>query len=214
MLIAIDGIYSAGKSTLIGELVGRLQKVLDRPVAISDWNSSGLVGELIPKWKREGELGPHSLLFAEALDLAHRWESSIRPNLDSGAVIVADRYVLSGMARSVIRGVAPSLAQRAFDFVPRETLTVLVECAAELTLRRRLALGKVIGGYHSGRDYRRSESTEADFIGYQAEMRELYRSMAAARGGFLTVNTEERSPEECVDDIVSAISSEMPLHTT
>jgi dTMP kinase len=204
VLIAIDGIYSVGKSTLIERVVSRLGTAADRPVMVSEWNSSDLVGGLIPAWKRDGRLGGHSLLFAEAADLAHRCEASIWPHLRSGGVLVADRYVLSGMARSVIRGVDPVLAGEVFGFAPREVLTILVECPPEVTLERRKRLGKRLGGYHSGRDYRRTASVEADFVRYQGEKADLYRRLAAERGEVLTVDTT-CSLDDCVDRVMLAV---------
>ncbi|QMU78266.1 hypothetical protein GXW83_23740 [Streptacidiphilus sp. PB12-B1b] len=206
VLIAIDGIYSVGKSTLIDGILPRLGALTGRPVSMTDWNSSDLVGAHIPEWKRDGRLGPHSLLFAEAADLAHRCETSLGADLDRGGVVLADRHVASGIARSVIRGVEPALASRVFDFAPREALTILVECPPAVTLERRKRLGKVLGGYHSGRDYRRTSDVEADFLRYQGEMQLLYRSWAAARGRVLTVDTDRRSAEECVQAALDAIA--------
>jgi dTMP kinase len=209
VLIAIDGIYSAGKSTLIEIVLARLRDTLAQTVALTDWNSSALVGELIPGWKRDGRLGPHSLLFAEAADLAHRCETAIVPQLDSGGIVVADRYVLSGTARAVVRGVDPEFATQVFDFAPRESLTVLVECRPETTLARRRRLGKVLGGYHSGRDFRRSDSVEDDFVRYQAEMSALYRSLAPERGPVVSVDTERQSVEECADEVLRTVAAQL-----
>jgi dTMP kinase len=206
MLIAIDGVYSVGKSTLIQRVAAQLRATTDRPVAVTEWNSSDLVGDLIPAWKRDGRLGPHSLLFAEATDFAHRCERVIEPHLSAGGIVVADRYVLSGIARGVIRGVDPSLATRAFDFGPPETLMILVECPPELTLRRRTALGKQIGGYHSGRDFRRTGDVEADFVWYQREMMTLYRELAAERGDYLVVDTD-RDVEAGVAAVLRAVTA-------
>jgi dTMP kinase len=208
VLIVVDGIYSAGKSTLIRRLVDDLAGIVGPGIAVSEWNSSDILGESIPLWKRDGLLGPHSLLFVEAADLAHRNETAIRPHLDSGRVVIADRYVLTGMARSVIRGVEPALAEVVFRFAPRELMTVLVECSAEVTLQRRKRLGKHLGGYHSGRDFRRTDSVEADFVRYQAQMQALYRSLAAARGGSITIDGE-RSLDECSSEVLAAVSDRL-----
>lgn len=209
MIIAVDGVYSAGKSTLIRDLSDHLQALADGSVAVTEWNSSELLEARIPEWKRDGLLGPESLLLAEATDLAHRCEQTIRPHLASGGVLVADRWVLSGIARSVIRGADRAFARRVFDFAPREVVTVLIECPAELTLARRKAIGKRIGGYHSGRDYHRTSDPEADFVRYQTEMQALYRDLAADRGEVVTVNTDQ--PEgECLTDLLDAVKPFLP----
>ncbi|WP_159030510.1 dTMP kinase [Streptomyces sp. CB01201] len=206
MLVVVDGIYSAGKSTLIKGLLRRLDEITDKPVEFTDWNSSELTGDLLPQWKREGRLGAHSLLLAEAMDLAHRCEKDIRPWLAEGSAVVADRYAMSGMARGVVRGADPEWAAQVFAFAPRETLTVLVECSAEETLRRRKSLGKVLGGYHSGRDFRRTDSVEADFVRYQEEMLGVYRSLSLSRGPVITVDSERTSTEASVDQVLNALA--------
>jgi thymidylate kinase len=204
MLIVLDGVYSAGKSTLIELLARRIAEEADTPV-VTDWNSSELVGDLIPQWKRDGRLGAYSLLFAEATDLAHRCEKVIRPRLAAGETVIADRYVLSGMARALIRGADRSLVEAAFGFAPRESLTVLVECPARTTLERRTRLGKVIDGYHSGRDYRRGPSAEEDFVEYQETMARLYRGLAPARGRRIYVDTTAVTPEAGVEAIMACV---------
>jgi thymidylate kinase len=207
MLVAVDGIYSAGKSTLVAALVPRLAEATGRQVVTTDWNSSDLVGAALPAWKRDGRLGPHSLLLAEALDLAHRCEAAIDAHLAAGAVVVADRWVLSGIARAVVRGVDRSLAEATFCFAPRESLTVLVECDPAETLARRKALGKDLDGYLSGRDFRRTASIEADFVEYQRMMLDLYRSLAPRRGAVCRLDpaTSERS----VDEVVTVLSAQL-----
>jgi thymidylate kinase len=206
MLIALDGVYSVGKSTTIELLRDRLAGRAAGPVTVSDWNSSGLVGDLIPQWKRGGELGGQSLLLAEALDLAHRLERTVNACLAAGGTVIADRYVLSGMARAIIRGIDADLAANTFAFAPKETLLVLVDCPSPVTLDRRKALGKVLDGYHSGRDFRRTgHGVENDFVAYQDEMRELYRTLATGRGPRVEVNSAILTPDECVEQIMSAL---------
>lgn len=205
MLVAVDGIYSVGKSTLIGDLTAWLAVTTDRTVLVSEWNSSDLVGGLLPTWKRDRRLGAHSLLFAEAADLAHRCETAIWDHLASGGLVVADRYVLSGIARSVIRGAEQGWATTVFRFAPQEVLTVLVECEPERTLERRKALGKDLDGYLSGRDYRHGSSVESDFVAYQHDMRALYRDLAVERGEVVSVDSE-RSRDACLGTVTEALA--------
>jgi len=206
MLIVFDGVYSVGKSTIIRQVDERLRRRgPNRPVMRTESNSSEIVGDLIRGWKRDGMLGAHSLLFAEAADLAYRWERHIGPGLEAGATVIADRYVLSTMARAIIRGADPGLARAVFEFAPREALTVLVECPPRVTLARRKALGKRLGGYHSGRDFRRTASVEDDFVRYQGEMMRLYRGLAVDRGPVLTVNTEQDSADRCAEAVLGSI---------
>lgn len=205
MIIAVDGVYSAGKTTLIRAAAEYLSTQARAPIAVTEWNSSVLLGSQIPGWKRDSEMGGHSLLLVEAADLAHRCEQTILPHLAAGGVVVADRWVLSGMARSVIRGVNRQFADCVFDFAPREDVTILIECPAELTLARRKAIGKRIGGYHSGRDYRRTASAEADFVRYQTEMQHLYRELAERRGAVVTISTEQ--PEaDCIEQLIKGVT--------
>ncbi|HZU58002.1 MAG TPA: hypothetical protein VFA06_19160 [Actinocrinis sp.] len=204
MLIVLDGVYSAGKSTLIKLLARHLAEESGEPT-VTDWNSSELVGELIPRWKREGRLGAYSLLFAEATDLAHRCETVIRPRLEAGEVVIADRYVLSGMARALIRGADRNLVEAAFGFAPRESLTVLVECPARITLERRIRLGKVLDGYHSGRDFRQGSSVEEDFVEYQETMARLYRGLVPDRGRRIYIDTTAMTPNAGVETIMACV---------
>jgi hypothetical protein len=137
VIIAVDGVYSAGKSTLLSALSDRLETLAAGRLGVTEWNSSELLGARIPEWKRDGRLGAHSLLMVEAADLAHRCEQTIRAHLVSGGVLIADRWVLSGIARSVIR--ERTFAHRVFDFAPREVVTVLIDPADRAAIAGRLS---------------------------------------------------------------------------
>ncbi|KTW32385.1 thymidylate kinase [Pneumocystis jirovecii RU7] len=103
-LIVIEGPDNAGKTTqcellanefLIKNLPVKIQKFPDRSTEIGKIINSYLSGDL--------ELEDHAihLLFS-----ANRWEISekVRKNLEEGTFVIADRYIYSGIAFSVAKG--------------------------------------------------------------------------------------------------------------
>ena len=108
MFIVVEGPEGAGKSTLVRSLAARLQAE-GRPVVTVREPGGTPVAEAARKvvLKFPHDMAPAAELFlflTARADLVHR---IIRPALDAGDVVVADRFELSTMAYQVAGGGLP-----------------------------------------------------------------------------------------------------------
>ncbi len=176
LIVAFEGIYASGKSTQ-ARLLAEWCAALGLQHVLTEWNSSPALAETILELKRRLQLVPRALVLLEAADLADRYEHVIEPALASGAVVIADRWVHSGVVRGVVRGVDPGFARSCFSFVREPDLLVVSGCPAALTLERRMATGRPISGYVCGEDFHAVTDRPLAFVSYQQEVAEAYQAL-------------------------------------
>src|SRR2546426_1606786 len=103
LLIAFEGVDGSGKTTQRKLLKAWLEDNGEEVVA-TKWNSSPLFKGLIKAKKAARLLDPVSYAVLHAADFRYRLETVIRPALSEGKIVLADRYVFTGIARDVARG--------------------------------------------------------------------------------------------------------------
>ncbi|MBN3554055.1 thymidylate kinase [Fictibacillus nanhaiensis] len=136
MLIVVEGIHGCGKSTLINSLVKKLQ-IDGREVVTTSWNSYDLVHPAIYYLRKNGLLyNPYLYFMMHLSDFSFRHEQEILPALQSGKVVIADRYVYTGIVRGLVRGLPRSFVEEAYRFAAKPDLTILLDLSAEESLKR------------------------------------------------------------------------------
>jgi dTMP kinase len=103
LLIAFEGPDGSGKTTQ-RKLFTRWLESQGHTVVTTKWASSPLVKPLIQARKKVRALCPQELCLLQAVDFRHRLEQEILPALWSGAMVVADRYLFTSLARDAARG--------------------------------------------------------------------------------------------------------------
>lgn len=103
LLVAFEGADGSGKSTQ-RKLLKRWLKSDGAHVVTSKWKSSRLIKPLIKSRKTLRALSPEEFSLLHAADYRHRLETEILPALWSGSIVLADRFLFTGLARDAARG--------------------------------------------------------------------------------------------------------------
>jgi dTMP kinase len=103
LLIAFEGPDGAGKTTQ-RKLFKTWLKGEGHDVVTTRWNSSELIKPLTKARKTIHALSPREFCLVHAADYRHRLETEILPALCEGKVVIADRYLFTGLARDAARG--------------------------------------------------------------------------------------------------------------
>lgn len=152
VFITIEGVEGSGKSTQLLRLSERLRR-LDLPVVVSKEPGGTALGRelrrLLLERHSSGETWcPESELLLFYADRAQHLETTIRPALAEGKIVVVDRFEDSTRAYQGASGVAESSLDRLNELVLRGLkphLTVMLDMDPELSLQRvevrNLALG-------------------------------------------------------------------------
>lgn len=97
MLVSIEGIDGSGKSTIVDKL-SESDFDWDGPVIFTTEPTDSAIGTDIRSNLAADELDPWTELFLFIADHAHHLETTVRPALDAGALVITDRYIDSRCA--------------------------------------------------------------------------------------------------------------------
>lgn len=198
VLVVVEGVSRAGKSTLVRELVASCP----RPVKTVLWNSHHELSPVTRSLMQRRELTSFSLTLLQVADLRLTYESEALPALWRGEVVIYDRYFYSAWVRGRIRGVPASLLYELSHQFIRPDLTLFLDTDPRITVDRFIRTRHGGGYFGVGRDIfdkiannfdrnneRYSEDAHelASFKWWNSEQVEAYRSMAKIEG-FVSVD--------------------------
>ena len=220
MLIVLEGLDGAGKSTQVRKLKAYLEQVGPKPMEYIHFPryDAPVYGELISRFLR-GDFGSNesvhpqlvALLFAED---RHGAAPRMKATLSQGGTVLLDRYVYSNVAYQCAKLADPDEAERlrewilntefgAFD-LPRPDLNIFLDVPIEFVEN---SLEKNRQG--SDRAYLKGASDihEAS-IEFQKKVKEIYLRQASLDPGFIPVDCKDSDGRMLPpDDIFTKIKS-------
>jgi hypothetical protein len=114
-LIALDGVSGGAlKAAALG-----LKSNGFRGAGISQWDASGIFGELAAAEREAGAPSARVLLLLYAADLAFRLRWEIRPALERGRTVIATPYIDTAVAFGRAAGLPGGWVKTLFAFAPR-----------------------------------------------------------------------------------------------
>jgi len=145
--VVLEGPEGSGKSTLVGPLAERMRAGGVDPLVVREPGGTR-AAEIARQALLDPQhpVGPLAELFLYLAARADLVQSTIRPALDAGRVVLSDRFALSTEAYQVAgRGLDPALVRagnQAATGGVRPDLTLILDLAPELGQARQLAAGK------------------------------------------------------------------------
>jgi dTMP kinase len=145
--VVLEGPEGSGKSSLIGPLADRMRASGVDPVIVREPGSTR-AAEIARQALLDPEhpVGPLAELFLYLAARADLVQSTIRPALDAGRVVLSDRFALSTEAYQMAgRGLDPTLVRIGNNAATggiRADLTLILDLAPELGQARQIAAGK------------------------------------------------------------------------
>lgn len=176
-LIAFEGIDGSGKSTQLHLLEQYLRHKQMR-VFKTEWNSSQSVKETTARGKKKGLLTPITFSLLHATDFADRYEKNIRPLLQAGYVVLADRYIYTALSRDPARGCDPAWVRGLYSFAVKPDVTLYFRVGVALAAKRILAGRTGLKRYEAGMDLNLSPDPYESYLLFQGRVVEQYEKMA------------------------------------
>jgi len=141
--IVLEGLDGAGKSTQAA-LIGSYLAKSGRAACMTSEPSQFLVGGILrSRLLGEWQSSPQCLQLLFAADRAEHLEKEILPRLESGQIVVADRYLMSSIAYGAVDNDFDWLVQVNRNFLIPD-ITVYLDASAPVCVRRIIANGKSI----------------------------------------------------------------------
>lgn len=140
LLIAIEGIDGAGKTTLAHTIRDELLRT-GASVSLSKEPTTGTYGMQVRNSAASGRLTPDEELRLLLLDRREHVETLIAPALSRGEVVILDRYFPSNVAYQGAAGIDVDHLMTANAFAPRPDLLLLLDIDPSAGLARIRARG-------------------------------------------------------------------------
>ena len=137
LLIAFEGLDQSGKQTQAELLRDRVTASGRRVRLLSFPDYSTVIGAEIGRALRGGrDYGPDVM---QLLYVANRyeWKKEILRAIESGTIVVCDRYLASSVAYGEAQGLDPAWLVNLQKYLPQPDLTVLLDIPPEVSARRK-----------------------------------------------------------------------------
>jgi dTMP kinase len=175
-LFIVEGIDGSGKSTQL-DLLHKWLTSRGYLVVFSEWNSSAIVKGTTRRGKKRRLLSPVSFSLIHAADFASRVYSQIRPALQAGAIVLADRYVYTAFARDSARGISRSWLRDLYSFAVTPTRAFYFDVPLDVAVSRIMEGRPVVKYYEAGMDLGLSDDPQESFRLYQRMIRDEYERL-------------------------------------
>ena len=187
-LIVIEGMDGSGRSTQINLLQEWLESE-GFAVQTSGLRRSTLVGRDIDELLAKNAVTRLTLALMYCTDFFDQLEHRIVPALKSGTIVLADRYIFTLIARSVVRGINRDYLSGLYAMALRPHLTFWLNVRPETAFGREFRKAQAISYWEAGRDMSLSHDLYWSFIRYQTMIKREFEAFSK-RHDFLELDGE------------------------
>jgi len=187
ILIAFEGSDGSGKTTQ-RKLFKSWLKALTQDVVVTKWNSSPIFKPVIKARKAARSLDPETYARLHAADFWHRYRTVIQPSLAAGKVVIADRYMFTGMARDAARGMNRQWCTELYAGARSPDLVFYFKVSPE-TCALRIAASREIKYYEAGQDVTGLADAFESYLQFAHRVNCEYEHLQK-QFGFVTVDAE------------------------
>ncbi|MGA2420773.1 MAG: hypothetical protein ABSG69_11865, partial [Candidatus Acidiferrum sp.] len=185
-LVVIEGMDGSGRSTQIALLQEWLESE-GFSVQTSGLRRSNLVGRDIDELLAKNAVTRLTLSLMYATDFFDQVEHRILPALRAGAVVLADRFIFTLIARGVVRGINRDYLSGLYAMALRPHLTFWLNVRPETAFAREFKKAQAISYWEAGRDMSLSHDLYWSFIRYQTMIKREFEVMAK-RNSFIELD--------------------------
>jgi dTMP kinase len=187
-LVAFEGPDGSGKTTQ-RKLFKTWLKAEGYDVVTTKWNSSDLIKPIIKSRKDVHALSPEEFSLLHGADFRHRVEQVILPALWAGKVVIADRFLFTGLARDVARGLDLDWVLKLYQPLLWPDL-VFYFAVSPGTSGKRVVATRTPRFYEAGQDVTEVEDPVESYQRFITRVIREYESLALIFN-FITVDAEQ-----------------------
>ena len=188
LLVAFEGPDGSGKTTQ-RKLFKTWLKAEGYDVVTTKWNSSDLIKPMIKSRKAIHALSPLEFSLLHAADFRHRVEKVVLPALWDGKLVIADRFLFTGLARDVARGLDFDQVLKLYQPLLWPDL-VFYFSVSPRTSQQRIAASRTPSYYEAGQDVTDIDEPTASYERFIGRVIREYDSLALIFQ-FVTVDAEQ-----------------------
>jgi dTMP kinase len=193
LLIAFEGPDGSGKTTQ-RKLFKTWLEAEGYQVTTTKWNSSDLIKPIIASRKAVHALSPQEFSLLHSADFQHRIEQVVLPALWQGRIVVADRFLFTGLARDVARGLDLDWVLKLYEPLIWPDM-VFYFSVSPATSGRRVSAMRTPRFYEAGQDVTGVDDPAESYQRFITRVIREYESLAVIFN-FLTVDAERSIGEQ------------------
>jgi len=188
LLVAFEGPDGAGKTTQ-RKLFKTWLLAEGYDVVTTKWNSSDLIKPIIKGRKAIRVLSPVEFSLLHVADFRCRMDAVVLPALWDGKVVIADRFLFTGLARDVARGLDFDHVLKIYQPLVWPDMVFHFSVSAA-TSRTRVAAERVPNFYEAGQDVTEIDDAVDSYERFITRVIREYESLAQIFS-FTTVDAEQ-----------------------
>jgi dTMP kinase len=193
LLVAFEGPDGSGKTTQ-RKLFKTWLKAEGYDVVTTKWNSSDLIKPIIKSRKAVRALSPEEFSLLHAADFRHRVEHMILPALWSGQLVIADRFLFTGLARDCARGLDLDWVLKLYQPLLWPDV-VFYFSVSPGTSSQRVSANRTPNYYEAGQDVTQIDDPTVSYERFITRVIREYESLAVIFN-FITVDAEQSIGEQ------------------
>jgi dTMP kinase len=193
LLIAFEGPDGSGKTTQ-RKLLKTWLKSEGYAVVTTKWNSSDLIKPIIKHRKRIHALSPEEFSLLHAADFRHRVDHEVLPALWNGKLVIADRFLFTGLARDCARGLDFDWVLRLYEPLLWPDL-VFYFSVSPGTSSERVSATRQPSYYEAGQDVTDIEDPTQSYMKFIGRVIREYESLSLVFN-FTSVDAEQSINEQ------------------
>jgi dTMP kinase len=193
LLVAFEGPDGSGKTTQ-RKLFKTWLKAEGYDVVTTKWNSSDLIKPIIKSRKAVRALSPEEFSLLHAADFRHRVEHQILPALWSGQLVIADRFLFTGLARDCARGLDLDWVLKLYQPLLWPDIVFYFSVSPD-TSSKRVSATRTPNYYEAGQDVTEIDDPTASYERFITRVIREYDSLSLIFN-FITVDAEQSIGEQ------------------
>ena len=193
LLVAFEGPDGSGKTTQ-RKLFKTWLKSEGYDVVTTKWNSSDLIKPIIKSRKAVRALSPEEFSLLHGADFRHRVEQVILPALWDGKLVIADRFLFTGLARDVARGLDLDWVLKLYQPLLWPDL-VFYFSVSPVTSGKRVTATRLPNFYEAGQDVTQVDDPVESYQRFIGRVIREYESLALIFN-MITVDAEQSIGEQ------------------
>lgn len=205
MLIVFEGISGCGKS----ESVVALEKYLadnGYKSHVIEWNSNKVVRKITKAMDSGNLLTPCTYSFLQWISFIIDYFFKIVPLLKKNYILIADRYIYTGLTRDCVNGAGGAIGRFLHRLVIKPAIVFFLDVNPEVCDERIKKRGKDL--FHTNKLIRDSKLLKNKELYYLTKLRREYLLLFNSKQvknetNIITVNEDANTVVKCVNDYIS-----------
>ncbi|QNU68938.1 deoxynucleoside kinase [Ruminiclostridium herbifermentans] len=174
ILIVFEGISGCGKSKGVEDLY---RELLSRGVKtkVIEWNSIYIIRKIVKKLHSMNLLTSWIYSILQWISFLLHYFVEIKPCLGKGYILIADRYIYTGLTRDIANGVKGKTGKRVTKFVRKPDLILFYDIDVKVCYERIERRGKIL--FRPNRRVQCNKVLKTENLNYLEEMHKEYLNL-------------------------------------